>query len=202
MNRAISLLAMSGLASAAAGQSLSVSLSFDATSIAIGETATATLSASFTGQPAGAYLSSVNIDLVLLGGPRLDVSNVSAVAWNNVSLGFDGQGTASGSDVLGIEAAQFSLIPPITAGSPMLICTFTVTGNACPGPGGFYQYEARTSRDAPFAFSVTGGAFADPVVSYGTEVFHAQGLTACPSPGCFSIAAAGLGVGLRKRRSA
>lgn len=193
--KSIALMAVAGLATVASAQSLSVSLSFDATSIEIGQTATATLSASFTGQPAGAYLSSVNVDLIA-SGAFADASNVAAVAWNNVGLGFDGQGSASGADVLGVEASQFSLIPPITAGSPILITTFTVTGTA----EGVLSYSVEAANGAPFMFSVTGGGFSDPVVAYNAESFSSGNLTVTPAPSAMALLGLGGLVAGRRRR--
>lgn len=192
---AYAAIALAGLSTTALGQSLSVNLSWDNTLVGFGETATATVSASFTGMPAGAYLSSVNIDLIA-SGPFGEVSNVAAVAWNNAGLGFDGQGTASGADIFGINASQFSLIPPITAGSPILITTFEVVYNV----GGFLSYSAQVADGAPFAFSVTGGAFADQPMAFGVDVFSSQTL-GVPAPGAFGVLALGLGVAGRRRRA-
>ncbi|MEM9372797.1 MAG: hypothetical protein AAGA55_04060 [Planctomycetota bacterium] len=165
------LAALAGLASPVAGQSLSVQLSWDQSSISIGETATATVSATFTGFADGAYLSSVNIDL-FANEPIGFVSNVSAIAWNNTGLGFDGQGVASGANILGIEAAQFSLIPPFSTDNPVLLFTFDFTATG--GSSGYPMlptYRARTVEGAPFAFSVTGPLFSDQPVAFGPEAF-------------------------------
>lgn len=193
--KSIALMAVAGLATVASAQSASFNLSFDKSSIAIGETATATFSASFTGQPSGAYVSSVNVDL-LGSGAFADASNVSGVDWNNAGLGFDGQGTASGADVLGVEAAQFSLIPPVTAGSPIVIMTFTVTGTN----EGDLSYSAAVAAGAPTAFSVTGGGFADPSVNYGTDAFSSGSLTVTPAPSAMALLGLGGLVAGRRRR--
>lgn len=195
LNRSLIALAFAGLASAATAQSLSVNLSFDKSSITIGEASTGTLSASFTGQPAGAYLSSVNIDLIA-SSSSFTVSNVSGVDWNNAALGFDGQGTASGSDILGIEAAQFSLIPPVTAGSPIVIMTFSVTRV---GEGGI-QWSPQVASGAPSMFTVTGGGFSDASVAYGIESFSGSGFPPIPSPGVLGLLGLSLGVSARRRR--
>ena len=125
MRNAVCLAAFAGIGLSAQAQTLDVHVSFDATVVGLGDTFTATMIASFDGHPAGAYLSSINIDV--FGSQGWEVSNVASIAWNNPPLGFDGQPTASGADVLGVEAAQFSLIPPVTPGSPLLITTWTVT---------------------------------------------------------------------------
>ncbi|MEM9373182.1 MAG: hypothetical protein AAGA55_06015, partial [Planctomycetota bacterium] len=93
--KSIALMAVAGLATVASAQSLSVNLSWDQSVIAIGDTATATVSASFDGFADGSYISSVNIDLIASAALGA-AGNVSSVAWNNAGLGFDGQGSASG----------------------------------------------------------------------------------------------------------
>ncbi|MEM9372795.1 MAG: hypothetical protein AAGA55_04050 [Planctomycetota bacterium] len=183
MKSAITVAAFAGITAAASAQSLSVRLSFDKTSVSLGESFTATLTASFTGFADGAYLSSINIDL-LANAPRADVSNVSAVAWNNAGLGFDGQGTASGADVLGIEASQFSLIPPFTTDNPVLITTFTVTWN---GGVGLFWYTPVLADGAPFMFSVTGPGFADQPVTFNEEAFTSQAFNFIPAPGSAAV---------------
>jgi len=193
--KSIALMAVAGLTTVASAQSLSVNLSFDATAIAIGETATATLSASFTGQPDGAYLSSVNIDLIA-NGAFVSAGNVGAVAWNNAGLGFDGQGVASGADVLGVNASQFSLIPPVTAGSPIAIMSFTVTGTA----EGSLTYSSSTADGAPFSFSVTGGAFSDQPVSYDDSALSSGTLRVTPAPSAMALLGLGGLVAGRRRR--
>jgi len=191
--KAACIIALAGFSAGAIAQSLSVNLSFDSTSIGIGETATATLSASFTGQPDGAYLSSVNIDLI--ASIQWSVSNVGAVAWNNASLGFDGQGVASGGNVLGINASQFSLIPPVTAGSPIVIMSFTVTGSA----EGSLTYSSSTADGAPFSYSVTGGAFSDQPVIYDDSLFSSGVIRITPAPSAAALLGLG-GLGLARRR--
>ena len=68
--KSIALLAVAGLATVASAQNVStnlnVALSFDKTSIGIGETATATVMASWDGV-VGSYFSSINIDLMANG---------------------------------------------------------------------------------------------------------------------------------------
>lgn len=197
MKHAMILTAMAGLSTVVSAQSLSVNLTFDATDAAVGETVTAMVTATFTGQPAGAYLSSINVDLIASSSGVYEiVGQPSAVAWNNPGLGFDGQGTASGSDILGLEASQFSLIPPVTAGSPILITTFTLIRVG----EGSISYTAQAANNAPFLFSVTGGGFADPVVAYGSESFFSATLNATPTPGALGVlGVCGLAAAHRRR---
>lgn len=194
--KSIALMAVAGLATVASAQSLNVNLSWDSTSIGFGDTATATVSASFEGQPAGAYLSSANFDLIASAALGT-VGNVGAVSWNNAGLGFDGQGVASGADIVGINASQFSLIPPITAGSPIVIMTFEFTAGE---EAGVVDYSSATAAGAPFSFSVTGGAFSDQPVSYGDDAFSAQSLTVVPAPSAMALLGLGGLVAGRRRR--
>jgi len=195
--KSIGVVVVAGLASSAMAQSqsLSVHLSFDVTGLAPGDTTTATLSASFTGQPDGAYLSSVNIDLIA-SSAIVSAGNVGAVAWNNAGLGFDGQGVANGADVLGINASQFSLIPPVTAGSPIVIMTFTVTAIT----DGALTYSSSTADGAPFSYSVTGGAFSDQPVSYDDGVMTSDTLFIIPAPSAMALLGLGGLVAGRRRR--
>jgi len=196
MKRAVLVTVLGGLASGVTAQSLSVHLSFDATDSVIGGIVTASVSASFTGQPDGAYLSSVGIDLIASSTGVYDVVDVAPVAWNNAGLGFDGQGVGSGSDVLGINASQFSLIPPVTAGSPILITTFRLIRVG----SGTISYQAGVVDGAPFAFSVTGAAFSDQPVPYGVDVFTSDTLNGTPTPGALGmLGVCGLLAGRRRR---
>ena len=198
MVRAIVAVGLAGLASGAAAQSgLVVSLTFDRTATAVGETFNATITASWDG-PVGSYLSSVNFDLIAnIDGAR--VNSVAPVAWNNPALGFDGQGVASGADVLGINAAQFSLIPPFSATNPILITRIgmTVTCNEV----GLLTYSVRSTAPAGTgAFSVTGPGFSDPVVFFGEGSFSSMSMLVCPTPGVLGVVGLGGVVAVRRRR--
>jgi hypothetical protein len=191
------LTAAAGLGMPAAGGTgsyLAVSLTFDRTSIGIGETAVATMTASWDGLP-GSCLASVNVDLIA-SGPSVFVSDVAPVAWNNPALGFDGQGIPSGPDVLGLNAAQFSLIPPHTTDNPVLITTFTVTGTAA----GMLSYRSETAAGAPYPYSVDPlfGPIPDPP---GNEVFVSETLVVTPGPGVGGVlvVACGMVAGRRRR---
>jgi|TARA_R110000782_G_scaffold218632_2_gene306018 MYXO-CTERM domain-containing protein len=193
--KSIALLAVAGLATVASAQSaLNVALTFDKTSIAIGETATATITASWTGV-AGSYMSSINAN-VNASGEFVAASNVAAVAWNNPALGFNGQGTASGASVLGLQASQFSLIPPFTATNPILVTTFTVTGTA----EGVLSYSSSTVLGAPAPFSVTGPAFSDNPVFFTNDAFSSGSLTVTPAPSAMALLGLGGLVAGRRRR--
>ncbi|MCC5821876.1 MAG: hypothetical protein LAT64_01155 [Phycisphaerales bacterium] len=118
------------------------------------------------------------------------------MAWNNIALGFDGQGMASGADVIGINAAQFSLIPPFSTANPILITTFSVTGIA----EGVLSYHSVNAAGASFPYSVQGTSFTDPVVEWTNDVFVSQSLVVTPGPGAVGVFGVVGVVGLRRRR--
>ena len=173
---------------------LVVALTFDRTSIGIGETATATLTASWIG-PIGSYFASINVDLIASDG-FVAVSDIAPIAWNNPMLGFDGQGWGDGADVRGLQAAQFSLIPPYVTDNPVLVTTFRVTGVAA----GLLSYHSETIAGALFPYDVTGGWVNDPTV-WGNDVFESQTLVVTPGPGvgCVLAMAGVVGAGRRRR---
>lgn len=198
MRRAWLVLGMAGFAGPAMAQNIGtdlvVSLTFDRTSIGIGETAVATMTASWNGLP-WSYLGAVAVDLIASDGLVL-VSEVAAVAWNNPALGLNGQGVAVGPDVIGLFASQFSLIPPYTTDNPILITTFVVTGIGA----GELSYRSRTGQGVPFSYYVEDGSLTGPVVYWGDDVFVSQTLVVTPGPGGVGVlGVAGL-VGVRRRR--
>ena len=196
--KSIALLAVAGLATVASAQNVStnlnVALSFDKASIAIGETATATISASWNGV-AGSYFSSFNVN-INASGEYVSLSNVAPIAWNNPALGFNGQGTVSGASILNMQASQFSLIPPFVSTNPIMVTSFTVTGTA----EGILSYSTTNADGAPFPFSVTGPVFSDPVVEFGNDAFSSGSLTVTPAPSAMALLGlGGLVVGRRRR---
>ncbi|MCC5821879.1 MAG: hypothetical protein LAT64_01170 [Phycisphaerales bacterium] len=193
--------AVCGLASGAASAqyygNFEASLTFDRTSIGIGETATATIICAWDPLPGGTYLSSFNVDLIA-SGAFVVVSDVAPVAWNNPTLGFNGQGVASGADVIGIQASQFNLIPPLTVDNPLLVTTFRVTGVA----EGALSYVSQNAAGAPFPFSVSL-LYVDmgPVRDLTNDMFVSQTLVVTPGPGAVGVlgVAGVLGAGRRRR---
>lgn len=191
--------AMTGLSTAAAAQSLAVHLSFDATDAAMGDIVTATVVAEFFGfVPDVAYLGNVNIDLYASSSDVYEVVSVAPVPWNNIGLGFDGQGVASDADVLGIEASQFALIPPIDRSNPILITTFQLRRIGT----GSITYSAGVAGNAPAAFFVTPGtAFSDSFpVPFDVDVFTSDTLLGTPSPGVLGLLGMGGVLASRRRR--
>lgn len=195
MNRVMCVVALGGLGAAASAQTLNVHVSFDTPTVVVGQSFTATMIASFDGHPAGAYLSSINIDV--FGSQAWEVSNVSTIVWNNPALGFDGQPTASGGDVLGVEAAQFSLIPPVNSSNPLFVTSWTVTVTEITALE--FTYTAAVAANAPYPFSVTGGAFADPAVPFGIGAFSSDRIIT-PAPGAFGLLGVGGLLAVRRRR--
>ncbi len=196
--KSIALLAVAGLATVASAQNVStdlvVELTWDKTEIAIGETATATVIASWNGVE-GSYFSSFNVNFNA-SGEYVSVSNLAPAAWNNTALGFDGTGTISGASILNFQAAQFSLIPPFVATNPILVTTFTVTGTA----EGVLSYSTTNADGAPFPMSVTGPVFSDPVVEFGNDSFVSGSLTVTPAPSAMALLGLGGLVAGRRRR--
>jgi hypothetical protein len=199
MRRAVMVIGVVGLGMpAAAGHyyyGLEVSLTFDRTTIGIGETAVATMTASWDNSPRLTF-ASVNVDLIA-SGAFVTVSDIAPVAWNNPVLGFNGQGVASGADIIGLQASQFTLIPPHSADNPILITTFVVTGIA----EGLLSYHSVNAAGAPFPYSIeeftVGGPVIDPP---GNEVFVSQTLVVTPGPGVVGVLGVAGVVGVWRRR--
>jgi MYXO-CTERM domain-containing protein len=199
MKHVIVILGVAGLEVPAAAlgnwAGLEVRLTFDRSTIGIGETATATIVASWT-STLGQYFGALTVDLIA-SGEFVSVTDVAPVAWNNPALGFDGQGVASGADVIGLNAAQFSLIPPFDPSNPLQVTTFTVVGTQA----GLLDYRSRTSQGSTGSYFVVerpnGGPILPPI---GDDAFVSQTLVVTPGPGVVGVlGVAGL-VGVRRRR--
>ncbi|MCC5821889.1 MAG: PEP-CTERM sorting domain-containing protein [Planctomycetes bacterium] len=197
--KSIALLTVAGLATAASAQNIStdlvVSLTWDQDVINVGETATATITASWTGVT-GSYFSSFNVNL--LGSDQIaTVDSVAPIAWNNPALGFDGTyASLDGANIIGLQASQFSLIPPFVTNNPLLVTTFTVTATEV----GVLSYSTVNAAGAPFPFSVTGPIFSDPVVQFGNDAFQSASLTIVPAPSAMALLGLGGLVAGRRRR--
>jgi hypothetical protein len=139
----------------------------------------------------------MNIDLVA-SSESIQILSVAPIAWNNPALGFSGTpDVIDGASIIGLQAAQFSLIPPFTSTNPILVTTFTFVRTA---PEASLTYSAEVAAGAPFPFSVTGPIFSDPVVEFGTDAFVSGRIPGIPSPaGVTGLTIAGL-IGLRRRR--
>jgi hypothetical protein len=196
--RAVLVIGLGGLAASGAWGGNTdpvVALTFDRTSIGIGETATATLTARWNGLPS-TYLSSVAVHL-RASGSFVQVSDVQPIHWNNPALGFSGQPVASGADVLGVVGAQFTLIPPpVDFSNPIVVTSFTVTGTAA----GMLSYHAELYPGAPGAIYIDSFRL-DPPVYWGVDRFVSETLVVVPGPGVgVVVVVAGVGgIGRRRR---
>lgn len=199
MKRVVMCAALAGMAFGASGQNIStdlrVSLTFDQSIYFIGESGTATVTADWTGVT-GSYFSSLSVNL-LGNTDAFRIDSVAPIAWNNPALGFTGTpALVEGSRIYGLQASQFSLIPPFTTDNPILVTTisFTVVDAWTE-----FFFTAEVADGAPFPFSVTGPVFSDPVVEFGLDSFQSQRLF-IPTPGVAGmLGVAGL-MGLRRRR--
>ncbi|MCC5821881.1 MAG: hypothetical protein LAT64_01180 [Phycisphaerales bacterium] len=197
----VAAIGLAGLACGAGAQNIStelvVSLTFDQASYLTGEMGTATITASWNGV-VGSYFSSFNVDLIA-SSQSIQVLNVAPVAWNNPALGFTGSpASIDGANIIGLEASQFSLIPPFQTANPTLVTTFdfVVTGTLF-SP---LSYSVQNAAGAPFPFSVTGPVFSDPVVQFGTDAFQSATLVWVPAPGAAGLLGfAGLAAARRRR---
>lgn len=200
MKRVVMCAALVGLAcGSVSAQNVStglrVSLSFDQPMYFIGESGTATIIADWTGVN-GSYISSFNVNL-LGNTDAFRIDSVAPIAWNNPALGFTGApALVEGSRIYGLQAAQFSLIPPFQTANPILVTTisFTVVSTWTE-----FFFTAEVADGAPFPFSVTGPIFSDPAVEFGLDSFISPVLR-IPSPGAAGLLAMGGLVGLQRRR--
>lgn len=199
----VAITALAGFVTAASAQTdvvasdLEVRLTWSDGNPSVGDTVTATLTASWTGSSTS-YLSSVNIDLIASsGGAR--ASDTAPVAWNLPILGFDGIGQASGADIIGLDAAQFSLFAPPAIANPFVITTFTILMTGTPN----LSYTARNSTlgaVAAFTISDTALPTANPA-QFGAESFVSDSVFV-PSPaGGMLLGCAGMFSAGRRRRS-
>lgn len=196
MRLLVGMAALSGLAGAASGQTgLRVELNFDEPAFVVGERGVVSITAYFEG-PAHSYFSSINIDLI----PNVDairVDSVAPIAWNNPALGFTGTpALVDGGRIIGLQAAQFSLIPPYYPTNPILVTTFEYTVVSSFSE---LYYTAEVADGAPYPFSVTGPGFSDPVVPFGLDAFSSGRLT-IPAPGVAGLVLVAGCAGMRRRR--
>lgn len=195
--RAVLVIGLGGLAASGAwggNTNPVVALTFDRTSIGIGETATATLTARWNGS-AGTYLSWVAVHLRASGG-FVQVSDVQPIHWNNPALGFSGQPAASGADVLDVLGSQYTLFPPVDFSNPIVVTSFTVAGTAA----GMLSYHAELYPGAPGAIYIDSFRF-DPPVYWGVDRFVSETLVVTPGSGAVAVVVvAGVGgIGRRRR---
>ena len=200
MKRVVMCAAVAGLAcGSVSAQNVStglvVSLTYNQVGMVVGDIGTATIRASWNGVT-GSYFSSFNVDL-LADNQIIQVLDVATVAWNNPALGFTGSpASIDGANIIGLQASQFSLIPPFVTSNPILVTTITFQAVAA----GVMNYSTQNAAGAPFPFSVTGPIFSDPVVQFGNDAFVAPPLIIVPTPGAVGLLGmAGIMAGRRKR---
>jgi hypothetical protein len=209
--KCIALLAVAGLATVATVASAQgdnvvasdfvFSITWSDNDIQIGEFSTATLTASWVGEPTS-YLSSVNIDL-LADNEIVNAFDTALVSWNVPILGFDGIGQASGASILTLDAAQFHLFFPPVVGNPFLITTFEVQAVSL----GELNYSFTTS---PLGTEAAATISNPPQVTANPKQFGGPGdtpagsnfetLRVVPAPSAMALLGLGGLVATRRRR--
>ncbi len=199
--KTVALIAAAGLTTVASAQnvdSLVISLTWDKTTIAIGETATATITSTHVG-PAGSYLTVFAANLHA-SAEVVSVDYIAPVAWNQALSGLSGQGVADGASIMGLNAGQNSLLGTIDSSNPLLVTTFTVTGTA----EGVLTYTAEASVPPNGAWAIIGQGNPIvpefPAVWFGTDVLDSQALTVVPAPSAMALLGLGGLVAGRRRR--
>ncbi len=198
--KTIALIAAAGLTTAASAQvdSLVISLTWDKTTIAIGETATATITSTHVG-PEGSYLTVFAANL-WASDQIVEVTSIAPIAWNQDLSGLSGQGEADGANVLNLNAGQNSLLGEYVDDNPLLITTFTVVGTA----EGVLTYTAEASVPPNGAWAIIGQGNPIvpefPAVWFGTDVLDSQALTVVPAPSAMALLGLGGLVAGRRRR--
>lgn len=204
MKKTIGMAALGGLAMACGTASASlpliedlcVNLSFAENTLWVGESTTATLTASWDG-PAGSYLSLVNIDL-FSSSDQIAISNLQTVVWNQPASGLSGTAdSVVGSDIFGLGAAQLSMLGSVNSANPIVITTFTVTAIGVVNDL-FFTAQVGPHGSGPFAVNHLQPL--TPATEFGIEAFKSERLTLVPSTGVLSIAGVCGLAGLRRRR--
>lgn len=193
MKNAIAIAAIAGLATAAVAD-LTVNIDFGATSIEVGETTTATMTASFTGTGTP-YMSVANFSVV--GDDNLaTASGVTLGGWHMAALGA-ATGSAAGAGISTIKLQQQALFGAVdTTSTGLLIASWTVTADA----EGVLTYSGVDG--APFSFGVNDAdnSFGSPT-QYGVDVISSGSLNiVVPSPSAMALLGLGGVVAGRRRR--
>lgn len=204
--KSIALIAVAGLATVAAAQpsNLSVNLTWDQTSIEVGQSATATVTASWTGVN-NSYLSAVVVNF-LASAQLGDVSNIAPFATNQPIGGFTGTGTASGADVLSYQASQYIGFLDEDNGetpqenldrtNPITITSWTFTATAL----GALSYSTTTAEGVAAPFVVIGPGVTSLPAFFQNDVFSSGTLNIVPAPSAMALLGLGGLVATRRRR--
>jgi len=190
------IIAVAGLASAAAAQSATVSLTHNDgdSTINVGETVTWTLSVAFTG---GEVVSGVN--MAVNGNNALGTS--SDMTYTGTNGGNNG-GTSNGAGIgfvnltnsLFIEAFQGILAD---RANPLVIGTFDFTA----GAEGVLTYSVDKGQSSSAFVSVAQSAFAETLFANPADVqISVQSLTIVPTPASAALLGLGGLVATRRRR--
>lgn len=200
MNRSVLAITLAGLVTTASA-GIHVSLSFDNTSLEVGQSITGTITAVLSDVAAGSYFSSAIFDLVCSQSEGVAFSPLTGLGWAMPVLGEPSGGTPASNGIFGIYATQQALFGPVDTSNPFVIGTFTMTG--LPGLNIFTPLSFVVENGAiPGAFSyidAADGPFAAPIF-VGPEVFSSDTLVWVPSPGGVVVLAAGGLVAGRRRR--
>lgn len=204
MFRAIGLISCVS-ASLASAQSLSVHVSFDQTELAIGESTTATMSASFeapTGHPESYFELAVMSVEAIGHGSGFAASDLVLGDWHMPLLG-PLAGEVSGASIENIYIAQNHLFGPVdSTASDLVIATWTITSLG----SGQLSYEAAMSEyDEPYPFAIIdmGGGPLGAVHRFDYDALTSDTLVAGNLPAPNSVAVFGLaalGICRRHRR--
>lgn len=200
------LIAVAGLASVAAAQSVTVNLTHDDADsmIFIGESVTWTLSVSFTGFPTGAVASGGN--MAINGNNALGTSGemaYTAVNGGNAKTTTPESGTSNGAGITFVSWTNSIFLEsfgggPTVKDNPFVVGTFDFTAGAL----GTLNYSLVTGQATSAFVSIDESAFSTQNFNLGDVALNIQSLTITEIPSPASAAMLGLGglVATRRRR--
>lgn len=193
------------LGSCASAQSLSVRVSFAETTLAIGESTTATMAASFTSQTGdlGSYFELAVLTVEGIGNSdSFSASDLEFGGWHMPELSAL-TGEVSGVDIRDIYIAQhhfFGDVDPTDTG--FVIATWTVT-RLDEGWLSYHAIESARNEPYPFAIIDTGLGDFGHFFTFGYDALTSDTIVSNQTPaapGAALFGLAGLGA-LRRRRS-
>jgi len=200
------LIAVAGLASVAAAQSVTVNLTHDDADsmIFVGESVTWTLSVSFSGFPAGSAASGGN--MAINGNNALGASTDMAytpVNGGNAETTTPESGDSNGVGITFVSWTNSIFLESFGGGpaikdNPFVVGTFDFTAGAL----GTLTYSVVTGQATSSFVSVDESAFSTQNFTAGEVAFNIQSLTITDIPSPASAAMLGLGglVATRRRR--
>ncbi|MFG0304721.1 MAG: VPLPA-CTERM sorting domain-containing protein [Phycisphaerales bacterium JB040] len=198
------LIAVAGLASAAAAQSVTVNLTHDDadSNIAIGETVTWTLSISFTGFADGAAASGGNMRIN--GDNALGTSSdmtYTPVNGGNAESTTPESGDSNGAGIQFVSWTNSIFLESFGGGpaiktNPFVVGTFDFTGNA----EGTLNYSVVRGQATSAFVSIDLSAFATSNFTTADVSYNVQSLTIVPTPASAALLGLGGLVATRRRR--